>query len=117
MGEPKREFTVVRQQQQPGGMVIETTDREEPFLRLPDDIENRRAAFGIGRCRHDLDRLMQNDVAKLRGGAQRLAIDRNAIDGGIGTRAEFIDALAVYRNSALRNQRLGRAPRCYPGPG
>src|SRR5580698_7638980 len=60
---------------------------------------------------------MQQEVDVTLGPAQWLAVDLDAVDSGVGFRAEFSDGLSIDRDQAAGNEFFGLAPRRDSGGG
>ncbi len=64
MGQPVGEVAVVREQQDAARVDVEPTHGHHPRL-VTDDVDHRRAPFGVARRRHDTERLVEEDVGEL----------------------------------------------------
>jgi len=93
--------TVVGQQQQALGVVIEPPDRIDVLTDLRQQIEDRRSTLRVLPRRHIPPRLVEQDVPVMGGDPDPLAIDADVVVPGIGLRAEFQNRLAVDADAAL----------------
>jgi len=105
------EGSVVGQQQQPFGVVVQPPHRVDVFGDLRQQVEHGGAPLGVLPRRHVAAGLVEQDVAMPAGDADALAVDADVVAAGLGPRPELEDGGAVHRDPALRDERLGRAPR------
>jgi hypothetical protein len=110
MREHVGEFAVVGEDEQPGGLRIETADIEQPLLELRDVALQVRAPALVLQGTHDADRLVEHEVA-----ARGVELDGGAVNGDAVGRhdpsAEFRHDLAVDLDPACRDEVLGDAAR------
>jgi len=107
--QPLGELAVVRQEQQPLGVVVQAPDGVDVRAHFRQELEHRVAVLGVLARRHVAARLVEQDVAAARGDADALAVDADVVGPGIGFRAEFEDRLAVDRDAALCDEGFGGA--------
>ena len=80
MREQLREIAVVGEHEQPLGLVVETTDREDARV-VGHELDHRRAPFGIGRGAHVARGLVEEVVDEVVAGRDAHAVDRDHVDG------------------------------------
>jgi hypothetical protein len=107
--------TVVGQQQQSLGVVVEPPNRIDVLTDVRQQIEDRLSTLRILPRRHVPPWLVEQDVPVMGDDPDPLAIDADVVVRGIGLRAEFQNRLAVDAHAALRDQALGGATRCHTG--
>jgi hypothetical protein len=107
----RSKLSVVRQEQQPFGVVIETPDRID-ILADTDEIDHRPTPLRVGTCRDDAGRLVQQDVAMTLRLAEPPAVDLDVVGRRIGLDAHFPDRVAVHRDAPFLDQLLSGAARC-----
>ena len=113
VGEPVREWAVVRQEQHPRRVAVEASHRHDADLAA-DEIDDRRPALRVARCRDRPARLVEQDVA------QRLLADLPAVDPDDVTRLDErvqLPGRAVDRDPAGLDQPVRAASRRDTGPG
>ena len=109
VGEPQGEFAVIGQQQQPGRLIIEASDRKYALPQPAHDVGNAGAPIRIIERRHDADRLVQRQIDVRLRGRDPLAVDGDEVGKRIGASAQFGDDATVDGNPPLANQLFGRA--------
>jgi len=111
------EIAVIRQQQNTGRIVIETSNRHEPHrLRtalLANEVSDGAPSFRIAHRRNDADRFVQYQHLTLRHD-DRAAIDFDPI-AVFDARAQLAHELPVDAHFTGDDQFLRGAPRCYSG--
>ena len=107
----RREFPVVGEQEQTLRVVVEPSNGIDVLAHLGEQVEHGRPALGILPGRHVAARLVEQDVAVLRGDTHALAIHPDVVAGRVGPGPEFEDGDPVHGHAAIHDQRLGRAPR------
>ena len=105
------EGTVVGEQQQAFRVVVEAADRVDVLGDLGQQVEHGGTPLGILPRRHVSAGLVEQDVAMPAGDADALAVDADVVAAGFGPRAQLEHRGAVHRDAALRDERLGGAPR------
>jgi hypothetical protein len=117
MCDVQRELAIVRQQHEPFRMVVEAADREEPLaLSRRDELDDGRAALGVPGRGHDLDRLVDEHVARCGDGSEPLPVDLDRVHRRVGGLPE--DGLpAVDGHPPVVDERLGVAARAHAGSG
>jgi hypothetical protein len=98
MGEAVGQVTVVGQQQEALGLVVETPDGEDPRLQ-GDEVEHRRPALGIVGRGHHLGRLVEQVVDEAGPGGHGDAVDGDLVALGIHPASE-LGYLPVDRHPA-----------------
>lgn len=104
MGDAKGDVTIIREQQQAGGLPIESANRHDPFRDF-DEVHDRPPSPLIARRRDVSGRLIQQNIAPLLG-PQWFAIDRDLLTRGIDLCPQFTDYAPVDRNPAFQDQLL-----------
>jgi len=94
-------ITVVSQNQQPLGVVVEPSDRVQSLRgSCPQQVHDSGPPFGvIGRCDAALG-LVHRQIPSRAAVAQDLAVDAHGVMGSIRSRAELSGNLAVDRDAA-----------------
>ena len=109
--QPFGQRTVVGQQQQALGVVVEPPHRIDVLADVRQQIEDRRPALRVLPRRDVPARLVEQDIAVMGDDPDPLAIDADVVVPGIGLRAELQHRLAVDTDAALCDQALGGAAR------
>ena len=119
MGDAHGQVTVVSQQQQPRGVVVQATDRKDPFFlaQARDIRRDVRPVLRIVQRRDDARRFVQRIVKRLSGGLHPLAVDLDAVFEGIGLGAQFVDHGAIDRDATLDDPALRLPARSQARPG
>jgi hypothetical protein len=111
MQETFGEGSVVGQQEQAFRVVVEAAHRVDVLADVGQQVEDRLPLFRVLPRRDVPSRLVQQDVAMTRRDANPLAVHADVVPAGVGPRAELQHRGAVHRDAALRDERLGGAPR------
>ena len=104
MGQPVGQVAVVGQQQEAFAVGVEAADREHSRVR-GDHVDDRRAAVGVSRSGDDPGRLVQQVMDEAGLGADRRAVDLDAVGRGVDPAPQFRD-LAVDGDPALGDEIL-----------
>ena len=80
-----REVTVICQEDQPGTIYIETTDRIDPLFDLIDKIQHCLSAIGIADSAENTHGLVEHEIDRPSSGAERYwySIDAHVVHTGI----------------------------------
>src|SRR6185437_16122399 len=113
--ERARQPAVIGEQQQPLGVEIDPTDRDQAWQALGQIVEHRRPPFRVGMGRHQPARLVEQEQTGALARRQRLAVDGDDVIDGNVERGRVDDA-AVDADAALHDPFLGIASRGKPGP-
>src|SRR5438445_634374 len=115
MQHPLRPRTVVGEQHEALGVLVEPTDRVKALARAK-YLDDGRAPVVVVRGRNDPAGLVEHDIAVRGGRRDRAAID---FDVGIGRdlAAHLTNDLAADAHAALAHELLGRATRRHPAVG
>jgi len=97
---------VVRDQQQPLGVIIEPADGIEPAPVLADEIHHRRAPLRVADGGDDAVGLVEHEVDRRRLKVEELAVHLDMVALRIGLGAQLGDDPAVDGDAAVRDQRL-----------
>ena len=112
MHHPVGDVPVIGEEQQPFGLTVQPTDREDALGDV-DQVHHGPAAALVVHRRDVAGRLVQDQVAeRLRW--QELAINPNLVPDRVRFRPQLGDDRAIHRNSALADQFLGGAARSDP---
>jgi hypothetical protein len=103
-----RERAVVRENEKPGRVHVETPDGIEPVHRA-DERRDRRTALGVAQRAHDAARLVEHD-RPAGADADRVAVDGDRVDARVRAPAELADDGAVHRDAPGADEVLRRAP-------
>lgn len=117
MQQPLRELAVVREQQEPLGVVVQPADGVDVLAHLGQQIEDRRPVLGVLPRRHVAAGLVEQDVAVAPRHADALAVDADVVAERVGPRAQLEHGGAVHRHAAAGDEGLRRAPRRDSGGG
>lgn len=106
-----REFTVVEQEDQTLGVVVQATDRVDELAQvLGDKLHDRGAAFGVAARGYVPGGFVQGQVMMLGAEADAPAGDADVIRVRVGLRTQF-SQLSVDRHFSFGDQRFAFAPR------
>jgi len=111
MGQSRREFAVVGQEQQSFAVVVETPHGIDVFADAAEQIDDRLPPLRVRPCRDDAGRLVEQDVAMTLRRTEAPSVNANVVCRGIGLDAHFADRLAVDRDAALLDQLFSGAAR------
>ncbi len=111
MQQQGREVAVVREQQGARRVIVEPAHRKEPRILPAQQVENRRPAFRVARGAEHPARLVNEDVVARRRPVDGLAIDEHPVVTRVDEGAEPRDDVAIDRDAARRDERLGGPPR------
>lgn len=103
-GQMLDQLTVVGQNDQPDGVVIERGRTQQLVLVLGQHVENGRPPLGIAGSTDDAARLVHQQVNQrcdLFG--DMLAVNQNVVFSGIDKARNFHDKLAIYRDSPVED--------------
>jgi hypothetical protein len=117
MHELRSEVSVIRQQQQSFGVVVEPPDGVNVFPHLAQQIDHRRPALRIRARAHIPGRFVQQDVARALRRPQAPAVYADVVVVGVRFRAHHPHDFAVERHASLGDQLFGGAPGGHPGLG
>jgi len=112
MRETMRERTVVREQEGPRRIGVEASHRHDSRRAL-DEVDDRRAAVWIARCRDHARRFVEKNVG------ERLRRDPLSVDLDDVSRSDDrvqLSGLAVHAHATGKNQLVSAAPRRNTGP-
>src|SRR5579864_99548 len=106
------ELAVVREQDQPLGLVVETTHGIEVAADAGarDQIHDRRPLLRIEACADHPPRLVHEEVASAGLQFQPAPVDFDDVGGRVGLRAKFADDAPVDLDPPLRDECLGGPP-------
>jgi len=110
VGEPRGEVAIVRQEQQPPGLVVEPAYRVDVLADAREQVDDRPAPLRIRTGGHDPSRLVQQDVALPLGRAQSPAVHPDVVGVRVRLGAHLEHRLAVERHPPVGDEPLGRAP-------
>jgi hypothetical protein len=113
MGERRGEGSVIREEQEPGRLQVESADGIDARTDAGHERANGGTPLGVVERRHDPARLVQHDGPR-RGPPQGLSIHRDHVDVRIGARPQRGDRGPVDAHPPGTDQRLRRAPRGDP---
>jgi hypothetical protein len=111
MGELRGEISVIRQQQQTFGVVIEPPYGVHVFAHAGQKIDHRRPTLRIRAGRHISSWFIQEDVADALWRSQAAAVYADVVTLGIGFRPHHAHGLAVERHAPVGDQLFGGASR------
>ena len=112
--EPSRERAVIGQQQQPLGIEIEASDRDQPRQFFRQRVEYRRPALLVAMRRDESGRLVIAPQARPVRGGQRLAVDTDAVLGS-DHHCRCGQHLTIDRDPTRCDPALGIAARAHAG--
>ena len=115
MREARREITVVGEQQQAFGLVVEPPDRVHVFTHTPQEIDDRRAPLRIRSGRDVAARLVQEQIPMVLDDFDAASVNADVVLARLRLRPELHDGGAVHGHAPLEHQLLGRAPRRHAG--
>jgi hypothetical protein len=101
-------FTIVREQYQSIARLVESADREKPFV-AGNQVDGPRPPTWIVVCAQDAGRFVKQVVNAPRSRKSR-SIDPNPLRHRIDARAEFLNDLAIDFDAAFEDQLLALAP-------
>src|SRR5262249_53256446 len=121
VGEALAEPVVVREDEQARRVAVQAPDREDPAADIGEEFVHRRTSTGVLARRHVADRLVEDEPRALRGVADRSAVHRDSVTGGVEPLRGVADDLAAESDAAFADQDFGLlAGRCAEfgqGPG
>src|SRR5262249_1041364 len=109
------ELPVVREDEEPVGVVVEPADGEDPWLAR-NEIDGRGTPFWVSSGRHDAPRLVQQVVDDVVAHADRHAVHLDTLLSATDALTESRDR-AVDRDPSFGDQCLGGTPRPEPRSG
>jgi hypothetical protein len=110
MGQTSGEVAVVRQEDYPLRVVVQSPDGVHVLAYARHEVEHRPSTLRIGACGHVADGLVEKQVPAALGTADTPSVNPDVISLGIGTAPELRDDLAVHRHTASRDHALGSTP-------
>jgi hypothetical protein len=99
------QFTIIREQDQPLTIHIETSDRKDAG-RYINKLNHGWATVRIIYRRHKTNRLMEHQVGAAHWLAYRRTIEQNGIMFKIHTQTWFLNHSPIHRHTTRSNQRL-----------
>lgn len=99
------DFTIVRQQQEPLGLPVESSDRYDALIDRYEIHDGVSAAF-VGGGRDVAARLVEQNVSTA-DGRDQLPVDLNLLRAGIDLAAQFGDDLTIDSDASIKDQFLG----------
>ena len=114
-----RQFPVVRQQDQPRAVVIQSAHRKDPRFQAFQQIHHRLPPLRITRCTHHIVGLVEREVNQLGSftAFQQMTIYLDVVMVRVSFGAEFGDHFAVQGDAAFGDQFFSFAARGYPSLG
>jgi len=106
MRQPRREVTVVGQEQQPFRIEVQASNWIDVFADAAEQIDDRRTLLWIGSCRHVSARLVQEEITVSFRQLDAPTVDANVIARWFGLRTELAHGDAVDRDATLEHQLL-----------
>src|SRR5580693_8552463 len=100
VGEPVRQLTVVGEQHQALGVVVQPADMEEPLGLVAEEVRDGPPAARVRHRRQHLGRLVEGQVDQARLGRDALAVDPDHLGLRVDPGAEPAHRLAVDLNPA-----------------
>jgi hypothetical protein len=113
--QPRREISVVGEQQQPFRVVIEATDRIDVLRHSREQVHHRGPPLRIRARRHIPARLVQQNVTLALRGADATPVHANVVAVRVGLGAQLTDGRPVDGDPPLEHQLLGGATRRHAG--
>ncbi len=98
------ELAVVGENQQAGCVNIQTANRVQKRVNVPNQFQDRVLRVRVRPGARIAGRLVEKDVELLRRGADRLAVKGDRVPVRVGLCAEFAYDLAVYGDSTASDQ-------------
>lgn len=114
MHQPVGQGAVVREQQQPLGVIVEPADGIEPPSDVADEIHHRRAPLRIVQRGDEAGGLVEHEIDRGRLKPEQFAVDFDVIALRVGLGAQLGDNPAVDGDAAVRDQRFRLAARRDP---
>ena len=105
-----RHISIIRQEQQAFGVIVQPSDRKNPHFHFRHQIRDRRPAIRIVHRRHVTGWFVQKDKDFGLGRLHVTAIDLHVVFRRINARAEHTHDFAVYRHVTVPNHGFCRAP-------
>ena len=112
-----RHISIIRQQQQAFGVIVQPADRKDPHSHFRHQIRDRRPAIRIVHRRHVTGWFMQENKDFGLGRLHVTTIDLHVIFRRIDTRSQDTHDFAVHRDVAFPNHGFSRAPGSDPTSG
>ena len=101
------QLAVIGQQQQPGRVIVEPTDRKDALAHLAEQLTDRWPPFRVGQGADHTGRFVEEKIQPGRVEGDGLAVNNNGIASRVRGRSQPGDRLAVDPDPAGLNQRLG----------
>ena len=101
------QLAVIGQQQQPGRVIVEPTDRKDALADLAEQLTDRWSPFRVGQGADHTGRFVEQKIQPRRVEGDGLAVNNNGVASGVCGRSQPGDRLAVDLDLAGLNQCLG----------
>ena len=101
------QLAVIGQQQQPGRVIVEPTDRKDALAHPAEQLTDRWPPFGVGQGADHTSRFVEQKIQPGRVEGDGLAVNNNGVASRVRGRPQPGDRLAVDPDPTGLNQCLG----------